>query len=103
MCDMCKTLMNQTCADLENMRADMADDLFRLNYCVIKILELSAITTETQERAMWFAQSRPEIYSCADIACDYSSRLKNVLEIMKEKLESISGQNTPQALDDITR
>ena len=83
---MCETLKNQTSANLENMCAEMGDDLFRLNYCVSKILELSAITTDTQERAMWFVQSRPEIYSCADIACDYSSRLKNALESMKNQL-----------------
>ena len=64
----------------------MGDDLFRLNYCVSKILELSAITTDTQERAMWFAQSQPEIYSCADIACDYLSRLKSILETIKKQL-----------------
>lgn len=83
---MCETLMDQICAALEGVCADMGDDLFRLDYCVNKILELSAITTDTQERAMWFAQSQPEIYSCADIACDYSSRLKNALESMKNQL-----------------
>lgn len=100
---MCGTLMYQASADLENMCADMADDLSRLDYCVIKILELSAITTETQERMLLFVQSRPEIYSCADIACDYSSRLKSALESLRNQLsgcemtEAQGGQN-----DDLT-
>lgn len=96
---MCGNLMYQVCLGLEGIK----DDLFRLDYCVGKILELSAITTDTQERIFEFAQSRPEIYSCADIACDYSSRLKSALENMGEQLELVSGQNTPQAFDDITR
>lgn len=83
---MCETLMNQACAALEGVCAEMGDDLFRLNYCVNKILELSAITTDTQDRMIEFVQSRTEIYSCADIACDYSSKLKNALESMKNQL-----------------
>ncbi len=100
---MCDTSMNQTCADFENMCADMADDLFRLHYCVVRILELSAITTDTQERAMEFARSQPEIYSCADIACDYSSRLQSALGSMRERLEAIGKQDGQQALDDINK
>ena len=59
---MCGTLMYQTCLNLESIK----DDLFRLDYCVGKILELSAVTTDTQERIFEFAQSRPEIYNCVD-------------------------------------
>lgn len=83
---MCKISMNQTSADLENMCADMGDDLYRLDYCVCKILELSAVTTDTEDAVYRFAQSRSEIYHCADIACDYSSRLKSTLESIKNQL-----------------
>lgn len=83
--NMYKTLTNQTCADLENMCDIMKDDLFRLDYCVNKILELSAITTDTQDAVYQFAQSRSEIYSCADIACDYLFRLRNALDSMKKQ------------------
>lgn len=82
---MCKTLMNQACADLENLCAEMGDDLFRLDYCVGKILELSAVTMDTQDAVYQFAQSRSEIYSCADIACDYLFRLRNALDSMKKQ------------------
>ena len=95
---MCETLMSQTRLNLESME----DNLFRLDYCVGKILELSAITTDTQERTLEFVRSRPEIYSCADIACDYSSRMKSVLESMVEQMETISEQDVQQT-DDITR
>lgn len=96
---MCGTLMYQTCLNLESIK----DDLFRLDYCVGKILELSAVTTDTQERIFEFAQSRPEIYNCADIACDYSSRLKSALESMTEQLETISEQDAQQTPGDITK
>ena len=82
----CETLMNQAYAAFESMCADIGDDLSRLDYCVNKILELSAVTTDTRERIFEFAQSRTEIYSCADIACDYSFRLKSALESMKNQL-----------------
>ena len=95
---MCGTLMYQACLGIESIK----EDLFRLDYCVGKILELSAVTTDTQERILEFAQSRPEIYNCVDIACDYSSRLQSALESMTEQLETI-GEQSAQQTDDITR
>ena len=49
--------MNQAYAAFESMCADIGDDLFRLDYCVNKILELSAVTTDMRERIFEFAQS----------------------------------------------
>ena len=45
---MCGTLMYQACLGIESIK----EDLFRLDYCVGKILELSAVTTDTQERIL---------------------------------------------------